>query len=123
MKKFKKLDYYTDMVRTSEKDRQEENFILGLVKFFNNFNTFYHLIQLIEEEFNTVCYILPSFNSKSEDDTVSNFRLLRLKINKKVLDQLNEKFIKLEYKNKEVNFQFFLEEETNNSETIQIVLQ
>lgn len=123
MKKFKKLSYFTDAVRTSEKDCQEENFILGLVKFFDNFNFYYKFITMIEEEYGVTCHILPSFNHKSEDEKVSSFKFIRLKLDRNdIYNSIIQNYTEIQYKDSTFGLKFFLEETTENSVTIQIEL-
>lgn len=107
--KFKKLEYFSNAVKTSKKDCQQENFIMGLVKFFENFDVFYDLIINIEREYNTECVVLPSFNINSEEE--NQFDSIKIKLKKEInIEDIQSKFAGMEKYSKDYCFEFFLED-------------
>lgn len=114
----KKLQYYSNAVKVSQESYQEENFVIGLVKFIDNFNIFYNLIKLIEGKFNTECIILPSFNYQSQDEKQGKFLILNILDTTDIdIDILKESFPKLTYKEKEYSFDYVLD-----NDVIQIII-
>lgn len=120
--KFKKLEYYKNAVKTSEKDCQEENFIMGLVKFFDEFDIFYDLLLNIEREYNTECVVLPSFNVKSEDKDYTDFKTMYIKLKKEIsINELQTKFNSITKYGKEYSFEFFLEDKKQKKLKIKLL--
>lgn len=120
--KFKKLDYYSNAVRTSEKDCQEENFIMGLVKFFDKFDVFYDLLENIEREYNTECVVLPSFYAKSENTEFTEFDFMHIKLKKEIsIEDLQSKFKSITKYGKDYSFEFFSEDKKQNKLKIKLL--
>lgn len=110
--KFKKLKTLVRLVKTSNKELQQDNFEIGLVEFFNNFCILYFLLSEIEDTVKGYdeMIVLPSFNFQSDNKDEKEFKLLRIQLQKNVPSELIkvllENYTSISYKGNTYSFSY-----------------